>query len=298
MPAAVRLYSRFGETGSCPLTVNEGRRYIESIFDNKTDSLPDTELPAAGNAALEFKNVFFRYARKLDDALRGLSFTLYENEILCILGGNGSGKSTLLSCAAHLLEPYAGEIRVFGKKLKTYKNQSLYNNCLALLPQDVQTVFMKNSVREELEGADLSDMPFDLTGLMDLHPYDLSGGEQQLVALSKVLALKPGLLMLDEPTKGLDVNTKARFADIMRALKAQGKSILIVTHDVEFACAVADRCALCFRGEICGEDETRRFFSGNSFYTTAVSRMTRGIFKNAVSVDDAQWLLQRNWRRA
>ena len=242
--------------------------------------------------------MYFRYGRRLNDVLRGLSFTLYENEILCILGGNGSGKSTLLHCAAHVLEPYAGEIRVFGKKLREYKNQSLYRSCLALMPQDVQTVFRKNTLREELEGADLNALPFDLNALLDRHPYDLSGGQQQLAALAKVLALKPRLLMLDEPTKGLDANTKNEFARIMRSLRSQGVSILIVTHDVEFACNVADRCALCFLGEICGEDETKRFFSENSFYTTAVSRMTRGIYRNAVTVDDAQALLTRNGRRA
>ncbi|MBQ9408803.1 MAG: ATP-binding cassette domain-containing protein [Clostridia bacterium] len=298
LPAAVRLYSRFSDAGACPLTVNEGRSYIERTFDNAVDALPETARPAGGNPALEFKNVWFRYARKLDDVLRGLSFTLYENEILCLLGGNGSGKSTLLNCAARVLQPYAGEIRVFGKRVKDYKNQSLYRECLALMPQDVQTVFLRNSVREEMDGVDLKELPFDLSELMDMHPYDLSGGQQQLVALAKVLSLKPKVLMLDEPTKGLDANTKNDFIDIMRALKQGGTSILIVTHDVEFACRVADRCALCFLGEICGEDETNRFFSQNSFYTTAVSRMTRGRYKNLVSVDDAEKLLRLNGRKA
>ena len=298
LPAAVRLFSRYSDADACPLTVKEGRKYIETHFSNAISALDEEASVSETAPALEFKNVYFRYARRLNDVLRGLSFTLYENEILCILGGNGSGKSTLLNCAAHVLEPYAGEIRVFGKRLKEYKNQSLYNNCLALLPQDVQTVFLKNTLREELQGVDFDALPFDLRSLLDRHPYDLSGGQQQLSALAKVLTLKPRLLMLDEPTKGLDANTKNKFADIMRTLKGQGVSILIVTHDVEFACAVADRCALCFLGEICGEDETKRFFAENSFYTTAVSRMTRGIYRNAVTVDDAQRLLSLNGRRA
>ncbi len=298
LPAAVRLWTHFGETNACPLTVNEGRRYIESTFDDKIKSLPETPLNAHGEEALSFKNVFFRYAWRENDVLRGVSFTVYQNEIFCILGGNGSGKSTLLGCAAKTHEPYAGEIRVFGKKIKEYKNQSLYNNCLALLPQDVQTVFLKNSVREELEGADTENLPFDLTPFMDMHPYDLSGGQQQLVAMAKVLALKPRLLMLDEPTKGLDANTKNRFGAIIRSLRDASVSVLIVTHDVEFACAVADRCALCFLGEIIGASETKRFFADNSFYTTAVSRMTRGRYERLVTVDDALALLRLNGRRA
>lgn len=298
LPAAVRLYSRFSDTGVCPLTVNEGRSYIERTFDNTVETLPERAHETNGKPALTFNNVWFRYARKLSDVLRGLSFTLYENEILCLLGGNGSGKSTLLNCAARVLEPYAGEIRLFGKRLRDYKNQSLYRECLALMPQDVQTVFLRNTVREELEDADLKSLPFDLSELMDMHPYDLSGGQQQLVALAKVMSLNPRVLMLDEPTKGLDANTKNRFADIMKALRQNGTSILVVTHDVEFASRVADRCALCFLGEICGEDETNRFFSQNSFYTTAVSRMTRGRYKNLVTVDEAEELLRLNGRRA
>ena len=104
--------------------------------------------------------------------------------------------------------------------------------------------------------------------------------------------------MLDEPTKGLDANTKNRFGAIIRSLRDASVSVLIVTHDVEFACAVADRCALCFLGEIIGASETKRFFADNSFYTTAVSRMTRGRYERLVTVDDALALLRLNGRRA
>ena len=112
-----------------------------------------------------------------------------------------------------------------------------------------------------------------------------------MVALAKVMSLQPKILMLDEPTKGLDANTKLVFAGILQSLREQGVSILVVTHDAEFACTVADRCALCFQGEICGTDETRKFFSENSFYTTTVNRITRGYFKDCVTLEDAAYAL-------
>ena len=159
-------------------------------------------------------------------------------------------------------------------------------------------MFLKNTVREELAEADIGLLPFDMRPYLDMHPYDLSGGEQQLLALCRLLTLNPRLIMLDEPTKGLDANTKKVFADIIRKLRDEGATVLIVTHDVEFAGEIADRCALCFLGEICGAAETRRFFAENSFYTTAVSRMTRGRYRLLTTVDDAEKLLRINGRRA
>ena len=183
---------------------------------------------------------------------------------------------------------------VFGKKLRAYKNQSLYHSCLTLLPQDVQSVFLCSTVREELAecGASADALPFDFTPLMDKHPYDLSGGEQQLVALAKVLATQPRLLLLDEPTKGVDAAAKTRLIGVLKALKSQGMTLVIVTHDVEFAAECADRCCFVFRGQIISQGTPRECFGQNSFYTTAVSRMTRGLMDDAVTVADAARLLR------
>ena len=299
MPAASRLYAELENGGECPITVMDGRRYIEQNYscgvrtlNRGINSLPD-------ETALEFDEVFFRYSRNSPDVLADLSFKVGKGEMYCILGGNGSGKTTSLSTAAGLLKPYSGTIKVFGKKLKDYKKRSLYRECLALLPQDVQTVFLKNTVREELAevGASPDIIPFDLTPLLDKHPYDLSGGQMQLAALAKVMAAKPKLLLLDEPTKGLDANAKSMFIGVLRKLKQLGTTIVIVTHDVEFAALCADRCAMFFGGKIVSEGTPDRFFSENNFYTTAVSRMTRGIFDNAVTVHDAAELCRINGRR-
>ncbi len=297
MPAAVRLAGALEKLDNCPLTIREGRALIEDNYRNTVRSLPVQAYAPDQQKALECREVYFRYERGLPDVLNGLDLTVYEKEIFCILGGNGSGKSTLLAAAAALHRPYSGSIRVFGKKLSAYQNQSLYKNCVAMLPQDVQTVFLKDTVREELEElaeGDGAGFPIDLIHLYDKHPYDLSGGEQQLVALAKILTLNPRLLLLDEPTKGLDANAKQVFIRILRKLRENGMTIVLVTHDVELAALCADRCALFFRGNIVSVGTPREFFSDNSFYTTAISRMTRGFYDGAVTVEDAAALCRLN----
>ncbi len=299
MPASVRLFHTLGENGTPPLGTREGRAFLQTHYSNGVRALTPPPYTHSPNAALSMKNVYFRYEKRSEDVLRDTSLDVYEGEIFCILGGNGSGKTTALSVAAGLHTPYGGTVRIFGKKLKDYRDGSLYRECLALLPQNVQTVFLKNTVREELEdaGADPKALPFDLSRLLHRHPYDLSGGERQLVALAKVLASRPRLLLADEPTKGLDAHAKEKLAQILFSLRENGVTVVVVTHDTELAASIADRTALFFRGGIVCSCTPREFFSGNRFYTTAVSRMTRGFYDGAVTVGDAAALCLTNGRR-
>lgn len=292
MPAAARFAAQLN-AAECPLTVGEGRRLLAERH------VPGKTLPIAqartGEAALSLSQVYFRYDRAAADVLRGATLTVCRQEIFCLLGGNGAGKSTLLSCAAGVARPYAGSVRVFGKSVRKYAGQSLYRDCLAMLPQDVQTLFLRDTVAEELADAqaDALLLPLDFSPLLDRHPYDLSGGEQQLLALCKALAQRPRLLLLDEPTKGLDAFARLRLTALLRALRERGMTILCVTHDVEFAAVCADRCALLFRGEVLGCDTPRAFFAGNGAYTTAANRMARGICDTAVTVEDLRALCGR-----
>ena len=296
MPGAVRLFHAAGAKGDCPITVREGRSFLRRHYKNQYNSLENEKEIPQGDAALEFRDVYFRYERQSPDVVRGLSLRVHKGEIFCILGANGSGKSTFLRLACALGKPYSGSIRILGRKINEYKGQSLYRECISMLPQDAQTVFLKSSVRDELKEvhADLSTIPYSLEHLLDRHPYDLSGGEQQLVALAKVLASKPRILLLDEPTKGVDSHAQQAIIEILRRLKQEGVTVLVVTHDVEFAAKCADRCALFFRGEVVSQDVPARFFNENSFYTTSANRICRGWYEGVATVEDAALLCSRN----
>ena len=292
LPTAARLYHKVGGKGEIPLTVREGQRFVEQltvIGDVKTN---DAEQNTA-QEALSLKSICFRYERRGADILRDLDLTVYKGEVYALLGANGAGKSTAAAVAAGLRKPFCGTVKLFGKALKEYKNGALYNENLSLLPQDVESVFIRETVREELKGCEAAaeKLPYDLFALCDRHPYDISGGERQLVALAKALSTNPRFLIMDEPSKGLDANAKALLRDVIWQLKTDGVTILLITHDVEFAALCADRCAMFAQGRIASVDSTDRFMSDNRFYTTAASRITRRFTDGAYTAERAAGML-------
>ena len=301
LPSASRIWTGLSSPAPCPLTVREGREFLEENFSARKGTLVPEKVPPQTEPALEVSGAWFRYEKDSADVLRDLNLTVRQGEIFALLGGNGSGKTTTLSVLSGLERPYRGTVRVLEKKLKEYKNGSLYRKTLSLLPQNPQTVFMEDTVRGDyLQMLKAMDTPKEqqavlaeamaeklgIGPLMDRHPMDLSGGEQQKCALGKLLLTEPRLLLMDEPTKGLDADFKERLAALLSRLRAEGRTIVLVTHDVEFAAAVADRCALFFDGEIISDGTPNAFFSGNHFYTTAASRIARGLFPNAVRCDE------------
>ena len=295
MPTAARIFKSVKGAGEAPLNVREGQAFIRR-FDNRIKSLKDDAGSPKTEPALEMKSVFFRYEKNGADILNDLDLNVYSGEIFALLGANGAGKSTAASVAAGLRKPYSGSVNLFGKRLKEYKNGSLYDGSISLLPQDVESVFIRETVGEELKGCDevVRSLPYDLSALYDRHPYDISGGERQLVALCKALSTEPRLIIMDEPSKGLDVNAKSFLSDVIKGLKNRGVTVLLISHDVEFAALCADRCAMFSQGRIAACDTVERFMSENRFYTTAASRITRDRYDGAYTAERAVKLIELN----
>jgi len=233
--------------------------------------------------------------------LRGVSAEVPRGCIYAVVGGNGAGKSTALKAICGICRPYRGKVKVFGKPLEKYRSKELFGGQLAMLPQDPKSLFMKKTVREDLEemteDRDLLARTAEtcrIAHLLDSHPYDLSGGEQQRAALAKVLLTQPRLLLLDEPTKGIDSFFKASLAEILCKLKQQGVTVAMVSHDVEFCARYADLVSMFFDGQLLTTDTPRRFFGNNSLYTTAANRMSRHVFSLAVTDGNVVELCQKN----
>ncbi len=310
-----------------PLTVREGRNFLSELF-NKENTLIDSppfNLLTEDNEdiAIELKDVWFRYEKNLPDVLKGTSFKVPKGNIFAIVGGNGTGKSTSLKVLCGILKAYKGQVLINGKKLSSYKTSELFKENIAMLPQDPKSLFVKMTLREELEemlekkvvsklekdeeklGFENVPVPkeveevaklCDIEHLLLSHPYDLSGGEQQRAALAKVLLTKPKILILDEPTKGIDNFFKLSYAKILKKLKDSGVTILMVSHDVEFCAKYADIVGMFFDGNLVTSNVPNKFFAQNSFYTTAANRMARHVFKEAITTDDVIQVCLANFK--
>lgn len=286
-----------------PLNVREGRQWLDCIMNGIPVRYARMEKEKAFETSkikLSTTDLWFRYEKNGRDIIKGLTLKVYDGEILAIIGGNGTGKTTLLSVLAGMRRAYRGKYKING-------------NRTALLPQNPQSLFVCDTVKEELleafEGTSIGKSEqnikiqeiaefLEINTLMDKHPYDISGGEQQRVALGKVLLLEPDLLLMDEPTKGLDNLLKMKFGELLRRLASNGRTLIFVSHDIEFCSRFANRCIMFFDGGISGEGTPRKLFSGNNFYTTAANRMARSYFVDGILPEDIGWLVAQNIKMA
>ncbi len=306
MPPVMKLFPRelVRWQDSLPMTLREGRILMEKLFENGTLKLKDGEVhntvegkeAAIGRPAIKLKNLYFRYAKNSDDVLRGLSLEIEEGKLHCLLGGNGSGKSTTLKAICGIIKPQSGKVKLAD------------NLRAAMVPQNPQALFTEISCEEEvLEGMCYQKLEIEekvrrteeMLKLMEIehlrkaNPYNLSGGEQQRLALAKVMVSNPDILLLDEPTKGLDPFFKQTLGRILRSLCKENKTIFMVSHDIEFCAEFGDRCSMFFDGEIATSGSAKEFFSGNNFYTTVENKLTRKWCEGIITGEEA-----RSWIRS
>lgn len=299
MTSAMQIYKGVENDLACPITVNEGRNWIDKFMDGKdinTDYINKEVKKRPDQVAIKLRDLWFKYEKNLPDTIKDLSLEVRQGELYAIVGGNGTGKTTALSLINGINKAYRGKIEINSKSI-------------AQLPQNPQNLFVKKTVRldlyEMLSDRKLSEQEksekieaivnlVELKSLLDMHPYDLSGGEQQRAALAKVLLLEPKILLLDEPTKGLDNFFKEKLAGVLKSLTKEGITIVMVSHDIEFCSKYADICSMFFDGSVITTNDTKKFFAGNSFYTTSSNRIVRHIDKDLVTVEDVVKLCQRN----
>lgn len=245
--------------GAVRAVENLGRFKCEATLAER-GALCDANAPAAVSA----RGAWFRYGRDDDWVLRGLDLEVCQGEVHALVGGNGCGKSTLLALIAGTRRAQRGEVRSA-------------ISAKAMLPQDPKALFAEERVDEELMewahiggyGADEVQAMMGELGVADradLHPYDLSGGQRQMLALGKLLLVHPRLLLLDEPTKGLDRTARERVAGMIEAARRDGVTVIVSTHDLAFVRRVADRVSLMFDGELACTEPVGEFFRNNLFY--------------------------------
>ena len=301
LPAAMKIARGIGRTDVTPLSVKDGKRLIEEYLSDCgafADSGEKKPSEDERETVIEISEGFFRYERELPDVLCGMDLRVKKNEFLCILGENGAGKTTALRILGGNRRLYRGKYRLWGKKISEYSTDKLYRRNVSFLPQNPQLLFVKNTLESDLleatkamglnenEGKEKIAAITEKLGidaLLDSHPFDLSGGEQQKAAFAKILLMEPRILLLDEPTKGIDAYSKKILGEMLKGLQKEGITIVMVTHDVEFAAEYADRCAMFFDGQIVSSAPPEEFFSENSYYTTSASRISRGFFGGAVT---------------
>lgn len=285
------------------LHLKDVKEALKSKYKNEINF--EYEIKIFEKEIIKAEELYYRYSKKERDVLEKLSLTVYDNEILGFVGGNGVGKTTLLKNLAGIRTFYSGKIEIAGKNIKKYKGNSLYKNLIAYLPQDPLTLFLKRTVGEDLgyyvKSLDLDKdllnrliKKFRIENLLEMSPYDLSGGELQKYAFTKILLSKPKILLLDEPTKGMDFSLREELKKILLALQKEGATIIIATHDLEFIASIADRVGIMFNGKVLSLTDSHSFFSNSNFYTTVASLASRKLYDKVITVPELVEIAMKN----
>ena len=301
MPTAMQVAMQLDDYGTSReevVTIREGRSHLKNWLERRTQEVLYIREPTSVEAVkctrrkpdyvIELKDIYFKYEKTSEDILKGLSYNIERGKFYAIVGGNGTGKSTTLTLLAGIAKPYRGKIKWHNSADK-----------VILLPQNPQILFEYMTVREELmEGSQEEEalkmaQKLRLEDVLERHPYDLSGGQMQCLALAKALLRHPTVLLLDEPTKGLDASFKMELGKHLKILQSQGMTIVMVSHDLDFCGQYANSCALCFDGQMISSGAPKDFFTDNNFYTTKANHISRGLLPNCITLEEVITACQR-----
>lgn len=310
MPVAVRVWKacHYRDEANSPVSIRQGKSWLadhvrktgqpgEPIKSAVSDRHPcHTAKRAVSETALFVDRLCFGY-QKDQRVLEDFTMRVPKGMLYAVVGGNGSGKSTALKAIMGICKPRRGNVKAAGKiRFLAQNPKSLFTELTAaeelmamLLPEN-GGAGLKEADRTQRVGEMLSYL--ELTAQREQNPMDLSGGQQQRLALGKLLLTEPDILLLDEPTKGLDGAFKEKLAEFLKDLCSKGKTVVLVSHDMEFCARYADQCGLLFDGQLISEGETRAFFRENVFYTTAAQRMSRGVCGDCLLAEDIVRALQ------
>ena len=310
MPVAVRVWKacHYRDEAGSPVSIRQGKSWLsdrvrktgqpgDPIKSAVSDRHPcHTAKRAVSETALFVDRLCFGY-QKDQRVLEDFTMRVPKGTLYAVVGGNGSGKSTALKAIMGICKPRRGKVKAAGKiRFLAQNPKSLFTELTAaeelmamLLPEN-GGAGVKEADRTQRVGETLSYL--ELTAQREQNPMDLSGGQQQRLALGKLLLTEPDILLLDEPTKGLDGAFKEKLAELLKDLCSKGKTVVLVSHDMEFCARYADQCGLLFDGQLISEGETRAFFRENVFYTTAAQRMSRGVCGDCLLAEDIVRALQ------
>lgn len=303
LPPITRIFLN-GQEGDPPLTVKEGRIKIAGLVDGTSSDLPATD-PRPGTGlesppAIETSSLWHIYGDGTE-ALRGVDLSIRQGEFVAVIGENGSGKTTLVRHFNGLLRPTRGKVMLEGTVIKDVEVARLARTC-GMLGQDPNLQLVSDTARGELE-ASLKAMSvpkdvwammieealgsLDLASLRDADPHDLSCGERELVALASVLVYQPKVLVLDEPTRGVDQGTKDRLAGYLKRYNEEGNTVILVTHDLEFAAECCHRVLLMGSGRLLADGDKHSVLADSLFFTTQYNKCFRDVADRVVTREEA-----------
>ena len=282
-PPVVRL-GRLADWTPLPLSVRDARRQARDLRERLRHRPGRPRRTVSAEPVVSVERTRASYGPV--PALRGVTLDIAKGEIVALMGRNGAGKSTLLSTLVGLRRPDAGTVRIDGVDPATLTGPRLIGR-IGLVPQDSTDLLQRDSVAAECADADrdagvepgstaalLARIAPEIPG--DAHPRDLSEGQRLVLALAVVLVATPAVLLLDEPTRGLDYPTKERLSDLLRDLAASGHAIVVATHDVELAAETATRVVVLAEGEVVADGPTAEVVVGSPLFAPQVAKVLVG----------------------